>query len=119
MTRLSIGDVIALPVGLTVRHNQADQIEVIENEVNVVVESTWPIVAGVGGSNHFENGVMIAARALQPNGDYFPEGALLTFAQSGDFRPEFILPDKPNMILRKMHRTFEPVPVPPGLGATE
>lgn len=113
MTKLQIGDVCELPVGLTVRHNQANQIEVIQNPVTVVVESAWPVNAGVGGSNHFEDGYLVAARALQPDGTYFPEGALLTFAQSGDFRPEFLLPEKPNMILRRMIRTFAlPVPSP-------
>lgn len=107
MTKLQIGEVLELPVGLIVRHNQANQIEVIQNPVVVVVESAWPVNAGIGGSNHFEDGYMVAARALQPDGSYFPEGALLTFAQAGDFRAEFILPDKPNIVLRKMIRTFQ------------
>lgn len=115
MTKLQIGDVVELPVGLQVRHNQAGEILTIQTPVVVVVESAWPVTGGVGGTNHFEDGYLVAARALQLDGTYFPEGALLTFAQAGDFRPEFILPDKPNMILRRMIRTFE-LPVPPELG---
>jgi hypothetical protein len=107
MTRLSIGDVITLPIGLRCRHNQAGELTTIDTEVNVVIESVWPIVAGVGGTNHFEDGTLVAARALNTDGTYFPEGALLTLCfGAGDFRPEFILADKPNLVLRKMIRTF-------------
>ena len=106
MTQLQIGDVLELPVGLKCRHNQENALTVIQTPVVVVVESAWPVTAGVGGSNHFEDGYLVVARALNTDGSYFPEGALLTFAQAGDFRPEFILPDVPNLVLRKMTRTF-------------
>lgn len=105
-TRLQIGDVVELPVGLKCRHNQGNEITVIEIPTNVVVESAWPVNAGVGGDNHFVDGYMVAARALNPDGSYFQEGALLTFALWGSFDPAFILPEKPKMILRKMKRTF-------------
>ncbi len=106
MARLKIGEVVELPVGLKCRHNQANQLLLIETAVTVVVESAWPVSAGVGGDNHFEPGYMVCARALHPDGSYHPEGALLTFAQEGSFKPEFILPDKPNMVLRRMLRVF-------------
>jgi len=64
--------------------------------------------AGVGGDNHFIPGYMVVARALNADGSYFPEGALLTFAQAGSYHPDFILPETPNMVLRKMIRTFLP-----------
>ena len=105
-TRLNPGDVVELPIGLTCRHNQADELTVIEKPVHVVVESSWPVNAGVGGDNHFVPGFMVAARALNPDGSYFPEGALLTFALWGSFDSKFILPETPNMVLRKMKRTF-------------
>lgn len=113
MHKLQIGEVVELPIGLRCRHNQADALTVIDTPAVVVVESAWPVTAGVGGTNHFEDGYLVAARALNTDGSYFPEGALLTFAQSGDFRPEFILPDVPGIVLRKMVRTFSPVPPQP------
>jgi hypothetical protein len=106
--KLNIGDVIELPIGLRCRHNQANELTTIKTPVVVVVESAWPVSAGVGGDNHFEEGYMVCARALNADGSYFPEGALLTFAQSGSYHPDYILPDLPNMILRKMVRTFLP-----------
>lgn len=106
MPKLYIGDVTQLPVGLKVRHNQANEITTIQTPVVVVVESAWPVTAGVGGDNHFENGYMVCARVLNDDGTYFPEGALLTFAQSGSFHPDYILPDSPTMVLRKMKRVF-------------
>ena len=108
MTKLQIGMVVELPVGLKCRHNQANEITTIETPVVVVVESAWPVSAGIGGDNHFEDGYMVCARALNTDGSYFAEGALLTLAQSGSFHPDYILPDKPNMILRRMIRTFLP-----------
>lgn len=109
MVKLQIGEVFEIPAGMRVRHSQANELMTIETPVVVVVESAWPIVAGLGGSNHFEDGYMIAARALNVDGSYFQEGALLILAQSGDFRPEFILPDKPKIVLRRMLRQFIPI----------
>lgn len=108
MFKPNIGDVIELPVGLKCRHNQANEITIIQVPAQVVVESAWPVSAGVGGDNHFEPGFMVAARALNTDGSYFPEGALLTFATGGSYHPDFILAEKPNQILRKMVRTFLP-----------
>lgn len=106
MTTLQIGDVLQLPVGLMVRHNQANQIIPIAAPATVVVESAWPVIGGVGGTNHFEDGALVAARALHEDGSYFPEGALLTFATAGDFRPEFILPIDEKTVLRRMTKSF-------------
>jgi hypothetical protein len=88
---LVTGDVVELPAGMKVYHNQGEEVLLLQQ---------------TGVEAHFEETGMIKARALQPNGEYFPEGALLTFAQYGDFRAEFILPDKPNIVLRKMVRKF-------------
>lgn len=104
----SIGDVIQLPVGLKVRHNQGNEVTTIQVPVTVVVESTWPVEGGIGGTNHFEDGQMVAARALHEDGSYHKEGALLTFALSGDFRSEFLLPEANQVVLRKMQKTFLP-----------
>ncbi len=106
MIKLKIGDVCELPIGLRCRHNQADELTTIKEPVNVVVESCWPVKSGVGSDSHFEDGFMVVARALNVDGTYHHEGALLTFAQAGDFRPEFILPEVPNQVLRRMTRTF-------------
>lgn len=105
---LKVGDVVELPVGMKAWHNQAQEILEIQNPVVVVVESNRAVLPFMqtGVEAHFEECGMIKARALQPNGDYFPEGALLTFAQYGDFRAEFILPNKPNIVLRKMKQSF-------------
>jgi len=110
VTPFKIGDVLELPVGLRTRLNQSGEVQTINAAVQVVVESVWPVLAGVGGTNHFEDGYMVAARALNADGSYFPEGALLTFAQSGDFRPEFILPGTASTVLRRMSRSFTPIP---------
>jgi hypothetical protein len=109
MTKLKIGDVVELPVGLKVYHNQGQEVLTIEVPVNVVVESVRISVVG-SEDDHFEETYMCDARALQPDGTYHKEGALLTLCQYGDFRPEFILPDKPNIVLRKMQLTFVALP---------
>lgn len=108
MDLLNIGEVIELPIGLRVYHNQGKEVQTILNPVQVVVESNRKVLPfqQTGVEAHFEETYMVKARALHPNGEYNPEGALLTFAQYGDFRPEFILPDKPNMVLRRMKQTF-------------
>jgi hypothetical protein len=108
MTKIYPGDVVELPVGLRCRHNQANELTTIQTAVQVVVESSWPVSAGVGGDNHFEPGFLVCARALNADGSYFPEGALLTFATGGSYPAEYILPDKPNIVLRKMIRSFLP-----------
>jgi hypothetical protein len=105
MTKLKIGDVVELPVGLKVYHNQGQEILEIQVAANVVVESVRVSLVG-SEDDHFEESYLCDGRALQPDGSYHPEGALLTFAQYGDFRPEFILPDKPNIVLRRMQMTF-------------
>lgn len=108
MVQLHIGDVIELPVGMRVYHNQGKELLEIKNPVQVVVESTRKVLPfqHTGVEAHFEETCMIKARALNPDGSYHPEGALLTFAQYGDFRAEFILPEKPNQVLRRMKQTF-------------
>lgn len=107
---LTTGDVVELPVGMTVWHNQGDELLTLQNPAIVVVESTREVLPfrQTGVEAHFELTGMIKARALNPDGTYSREGALLTFAQYGDFRPELILPDKPNIVLRKMRMTFIP-----------
>jgi hypothetical protein len=105
---LVTGDAVELPAGMKVYHNQGEEVLLLQNPAVVVVEATRVVLPfqQTGVEAHFEETGMIKARALQPNGEYFPEGALLTFAQYGDFRAEFILPDKPNIVLRKMVRKF-------------
>lgn len=110
MDLLDIGDVIELPVGMRVYHNQGREVQTILNPVQVVIESNRKVLPFqlTGVEAHFEECGMLKGRALLPNGDYNPQGALLTFAQYGDFRPEFILPDVPNIVLRRMKQTFTP-----------
>jgi hypothetical protein len=109
---LKTGDVVELPVGMFVWHNQANQILEIKEPVVVVVETNRVVLPfqQTGVEAHFEETGMIKARALNPDGSYFAEGALLTFAQYGDFRAELILPDKPSIVLRRMQQTFVPIP---------
>lgn len=106
---LTVGDVVELPVGMQVWHNQAEQILEIQNPVQVVVVANRAVLPfrDTGVEAHFEECGIIKARALQPNGEWHPEGALLTFAQYGDFRAEFILPDKPSIVLRRMKQHFK------------
>ncbi len=107
MSLLNIGDVIELPVGMKVYHNQGKELMEIKVPAIVVIVSSREILPFnlTGAEGHFEPTGLLKGRALQPNGEYHPEGALLTFAQYGDFRKEFILPGTPN-ILRRMKQTF-------------
>lgn len=111
MIDLHIGEVIELPVGMKCYHNQGEEILEIKTPVNVVIVSTRHVLPfqETGVEAHFEKCYMLKARALNPDGSWHKEGALLTFCQYGDFRPEFILPDKPNQVLRRMEMTFIPV----------
>lgn len=108
MVDLHIGDVIELPVGLMCYHNQGKELTTIKEPVTVVIENTRKILPFemTGAEGHFEACFIIKARALNADGSYHPEGALLTVAQYGDFRPEFILPEGANKVLRRMSRTF-------------
>lgn len=108
MTPLKTGDVIELPIGMKCYHNQGKEVLEIKEPAQVVVEATRIVLPfqATGVEAHFETTYMVKARALNKDGSYHPEGALLTFAQYGDFRPEFILPDRPNQVLRKMKQTF-------------
>ena len=109
MRELQTGDVIELPAGMKCYHNQEQAVMELKTPVVVVVENTRDLepfmVSGVEA--HFERCFMVKARALNVNGSYHPEGALLTFAQFGDFRPEFILPQASLKVLRRMLKTFE------------
>lgn len=105
---LRTGDVIKLPIGMGCYHNQDEKAVRLDTAVEAVVEVTRRVVplTKVGADAHFEECLLIKARVLNCDGTYHPEGALLTFAQYGDFREEFILPDKPNLVLRRMKRHF-------------
>lgn len=107
---LKTGDVIELPVGLKCFHNQGQEMMILGKPAMVVVEATRDVepmeVTGVDA--HFERCFMIKARRLNEDGSYHAEGALLTFALFGDFRPEFILPEANHVVLRKLKKTFQP-----------
>ncbi len=107
---LRVGDVVEIPVGMFAWHNQGQEILEIKTPVVVVVEANRVVLPfqQTGVEAHFEECGMVKARALNPDGSYFAEGAMLTIAQYGDFRPEFILPNKPNIVLRRMQQTFVP-----------
>ncbi len=109
---LKTGDVIELPSGLHCYHNQGQEMTVIKVPVMVVVEVTRDVepITVSGADAHFERCFMVKARALHKDtGEYHPEGALLTFAAAGDFRPEFILPAASATVLRRMNKVFVPV----------
>lgn len=108
MDLLNIGDVIELPIGMKCYHNQGKEILEIKVPVQVVVEATRKVLPFqlTGVESHFEECYIVKARDLKEDGSYHPEGALLTFAQYGDFRPEFILPARQNQVLRRMQQTF-------------
>lgn len=105
---LKVGDVLELPEGLKVYHNQGQEVVDLKTPAVVVVISNREILPfqQTGVEAHFEPCGLIKARALQPDGSWHPEGALLTFAQYGDFREEFILPNRPNIVLRRMKQVF-------------
>lgn len=107
---LTVGDVVELPAGMKVYHNQGQQIVDVQTPVNVVVISNRVVLPfqQTGVEAHFEECGIIKARALNPDGTWHGQGALLTFAQYGDFRADFILPDKPNIVLRRMKQRFDP-----------
>lgn len=108
MQELKTGEVTELPAGFHVFHNQLDEVTVLQQPTVVVVENTRKIVplAVTGAEGHFETCFMVKARVLNVDGTYHREGALLTFAQYGDFHPKYILPDNPNLVLRRMRHTF-------------
>lgn len=99
------GDVVTLRKGLHVYHTQGQAVTVLDTEVPAVVENVRTTVVG-SEDDHFEECYMVEARALNLDGSYHPEGALMLFAQSGDFRPEFIQSDLP--VLRRMRKTYTP-----------
>lgn len=100
------GDVVTLKKGLHVYHTQAKQVTILDTDVTAVVEFTR--VSPVGSEDdHFEECFMVEARALNLDGTYHPEGALMLFAQAGDFRPEFI--QETLTVLRRMRRTYEAI----------
>lgn len=107
---LTTGSVLQLPVGLRCFHNQGLEVTEIKVPVTVIVENTRHIIPfeASGTDAHFEECYIVKARALHEDGSYHPEGALLTFALYGDFRPEFILPAENRVVLRKMLKTFLP-----------
>jgi hypothetical protein len=107
---LNIGDVIEIPAGLRVYHNQGKEIIEVRSPVRVVIEANRKVLPfqQTGVEAHFEECYMLKARALNPDGSYHPEGALLTFAQYGDFRPEFLLPEGSNKVLWRMKQSFVP-----------
>ena len=105
---LKTGDVIEVPAGMKCYHNQEKGVLELKVSVVAVVENTRDLETFLqsGVDAHFERCLMVKARALNLDGSYHPEGALLTFAQFGDFRPEFILPAASAQVLRRMVKTF-------------
>lgn len=105
---IEIGSVILLPIGLHAYHNQLKTVLRLESEVRVVVESNRKVLPfqQTGVEAHFEETYMLKVRALLPDGNYDPSGALYTVAQYGDFRPEFILPVESHKVLWKMRQIF-------------
>lgn len=108
MKDLNIGEVVELPVGMMVYHNQGHELVKVETATRVVVEATRKVLPFelTGVEAHFEECFIVKARALHLDGSYHFEGALLTFATRGDFRPEFILPAGSNQVLKVMKRHF-------------
>ncbi len=91
---LQPGDVITLRKGLHVFHNQGREITVLETPVPAYV-----VAVRIRNSEKCSC-TMIDVRALNSFGEYHAEGALLTFAQSGNFLPEFMQQSLP--VLRKI-----------------
>jgi hypothetical protein len=112
MVNLTTGDVIELPVGLVCYHNQGQVLEMLKAAILVVVEAKWgrSLAHEMDG---YDRSIFVEARALNVDGTYAPEGAYLTFAISGCMRPEFILPEIPNQVLRKMNKVFVAPPATP------
>lgn len=108
ITLLKVGDVVELPVGMKVYHNQGQEVVELKAPAVVVVVSNREVLPfqQTGVEAHFEPCGILKVRALQPDGEWHPEGALLTIAQYGDFRAEYILPNRPNIVLRRMKQSF-------------
>lgn len=108
MDLLDIGDVIEIPAGVHVYHNQLKTALKLDVPVRVVVEGNRKVLPFqlTGVEAHFEECGMLKARALLPDGNYDPHGALFSIAQYGDFRPEFVLPADSLKVLWKMRQIF-------------
>jgi len=77
---ISIGDVVWLRSGLFCYHRQARTVSSLNR--NILVR--------IADIRICKDATFIDAQALNSAGMTYPEGALLTFAQRGPFRPEFI-----------------------------
>lgn len=93
--KITRGDVIWLRSGLHVWHWQAKQMTSILREVTAVVLAVRNQIEPSG-----THSVMIDVRVLNSRSQNYGEGAKLTFAYSGPFRPEFIMHDV--RILRRL-----------------
>ena len=103
MTRLKIGDVIRLREGLVCWHHGNTALTTLTQDTECVVEVVRDTKVG-SEDDHFEPCLMIEARVLNQDLTYNAEGAVLTFAQYGDFRPEFIQTDF--QVLKTMQKSF-------------
>ncbi len=77
---ISVGDVVWLRSGLFCYHRQARTVQQLNR--NILVR--------IAAIRIKPDGIFINAQALNSAGMTYPEGALLTFAASGNFKPEYI-----------------------------
>ena len=84
--------------------NTADQgIEITRDNLVGVVESVRECATG-SEDDHFEVCFMVDIRLLNQDMSYNPAAPLMTFAQEGDFRPEFI--DPAPLVLKRLTKTY-------------
>ena len=88
LNKITKGDVIWLRSNLHVWHWSAHQMTTIKREVTAVVLAVRNKIEPSGLPS-----IMVDVRVLNSASQNYGEGAKLTFAYSGPFRPEFIMQD--------------------------
>ena len=103
MARVEPGMMIKLRSGLHCLNTRDNAIEITRDLLTVVVENVR--VSPIGSEDdHFDECFMVDVRQLNQDLSYDPGAPILTFAQEGDFRPEFI--DGAPEVIRRMQRTY-------------
>lgn len=97
------GDVFKVRSGLKYLNTQSAAVEISRDILIGIVETTRTALVG-SEDDHFEPCYMVDFRWLGADGSYDPAAPLNTFAQSGDFRPEYI-EDSP-VVIERRSRTY-------------
>ncbi len=101
--RVIPGMLIKVRSGLHMLNNADSSIEISRDNLVGYVENCRETVVG-SEDDHFETCYMVEMRLAGADGSYDPLAPLITFAQEGDFRPEFI--DEAPEVLKRLERTY-------------